>query len=128
MARKATAANADLPPIGGGANVDYSKALEILEMIDGQKAESREANGELSVLWKRIEDEIGLNKSAAKVFNDKIKKAPEDKRGDFLRTMFGLMKAEGIHHPFDLMDAADGKKDPKSNVTPMPGLSAQPQN
>lgn len=122
MARKATAEAAKKEAVG--SNVDYGKALEILGMIDSERSTAREAAGELSQLYKRLEEECGVHKGAAKTFNEKIKKAADDKRGDWLRTFFGLLKAAGISHPFDLVDAAEGK----SKVVPMPGLGGTAGN
>lgn len=122
MARKASAEAAAKP--APGSNVDYKKALEILEMADSEKTSLREAQGELSQIWKRLEEECGVHKGAAKLFNDKIKKAADDKRSDFLRTFFGLMKAAGISAPYDMVDMAEGKQ----NVVPLQGLGGTAGN
>lgn len=119
MARKATAENAAKPAVG--TNVDYNKALGLLDGLDGKKSDLREIQGEMSGAWKRVEEECGVNKTAAKVFLNNVMKAAEDRQSDFLRSFFGLLRAKGINHPFDLVDAAEGKK---SNVTPLPGLSS----
>lgn len=120
MARKATAENAEKP--APGSNVDYAKALKILEKIDSLKGDLRETQGELSGVWEGIEKDCGVNKAAAKVFLDKIHKPAEDRRNDFLRSLLGLLKASGIQLGADLVDAAQGK----ANVVPLPGLGGKP--
>lgn len=86
---------------------DFEKALRILSN-DVRPAEEKNAGsrGDLSAAWKAIEDDCHCNKPAAKAFY-KLQGMSEEKRDDYLRTLYGLMQAGGIGISRDLVDAME---------------------
>lgn len=117
MARIAIVENVGQPP--AGAVSDYRMALAIIDTINARRQDIREAQGELTNLYRRVVHECGVNKAAAKVFNDKVLRASEEKRADFLRSFFGLMRAHGIAEPHDMIDSAvSGVRAPLPGVCP----------
>lgn len=92
---------------------DFAKALRILSN-DVRPAEEKNAGsrGDLSAAWKAIEDDCHCNKSATKTFY-KLQGMSDEKRDDYLRTLYGLMKAGGIGVSRDLVDQMSGGDAPE---------------
>lgn len=83
---------------------DFEKAIRILQN-DVRPAEEKNATsrGDLSAAWKAIEDDCHCNKAAAKTYY-KLAGMSDEKRGDFLRTLYGMMKAANMGISADLVD------------------------
>lgn len=94
----------DTPPAVVVQKPDFEKALRII-VGDIKPAEEKNASarGDLSSAWKTIEDECHCNRQAAKAFA-KLRGMSEEKRDDYLRTLYGLMTAAGIGISPDLVD------------------------
>lgn len=88
---------------------DYEKALRIMRAdIKPAEEQNAESRGHLSAAWKAIEEEANVNKAAAKIFRKQVLEASVDKRDDFLRSLYGLMRAASIGISRDLVDLAEG--------------------
>jgi hypothetical protein len=88
---------------------DFDLAASILrEAITGLREESRSVAGDLSAAWKRIEDDCGVHKGAAKVIHNLLNKSPES-RADFLRTFDGLRDHMELDAADDLVDLAESE-------------------
>ncbi len=94
------------------AKPDFDKALRIMrgdikpaqENMDGER-------GNLSGYWKAVADDCHVNKAAAKVFYSKIMGQSVENRDDFLRGLYGLMRAANIGISRDLVDQAQGTEE-----------------
>jgi hypothetical protein len=91
--------------------IDAERVIRILEH-DIHPAQERDASarGDLAAAWKAIEDECACNKGAAKLYF-KLSGWSDEKRDDFLRSLWALMKAGNMGISSDLVDkmeAADG--------------------
>ena len=80
--------------------------------------------GDLSAAWKMIEDSCHLNKKAAKLLL-KLSQETEETRDDFLRTLYGGMKAMGIGISQDLVDKMNDADAPTMPVVPGGGLGTE---
>lgn len=89
---------------GEAAKPDFAKALRIIAGdIKPAEEKNASARGDLSAAWKTIEDECHCNRQAAKAFA-KLRGMSEEKRDDYLRTLYGLMQEGGIGISEDLVD------------------------
>jgi hypothetical protein len=90
---------------------DFTRAIKIMKNdIAPQLEDSAGIRGDLSAAWKTIEDDCHVNRKAAKDFN-KLNGMSEENRDDYLRSLYGLMKAGNIGISQDLVDRMDGKGD-----------------
>jgi len=88
---------------------DFEWAIRVMKSdIKPAEESNAETRGDLSAAWKIVEDECHVHKGAAKVFRKQCLEASEDKKDDFLRSLYGLMKAAGIGISRDLVDQAEG--------------------
>jgi hypothetical protein len=87
---------------------DFDRAMRIITN-DIRTAEEKNASsrGDLSAAWKAIEDECHVNKKAAKLFA-KLRGMSDESRDDFLRSLYGLMKAGNVGISRDLVDEMEG--------------------
>lgn len=86
---------------------DFEGAAKLLrESIGGLRDEGRSIQGDLSAAWKRIENETGVHKAAAKAIMALVGKS-EDYVSDFLRTFDGLRGAFNLGVATDLVDLAE---------------------
>jgi len=87
---------------------DFKRAISIMATeIKKSDEESAQVRGDLSASWKRIEEDCRCVKAAAKVFF-KLRGMSIESRDDYLRTLYGLMEADGIGISRDLVDQAEG--------------------
>lgn len=102
--------------------IDAERVIRILENdVHPQTERDAKARGELANAWKTIEDECGCVKGAAKLYF-KLSGYSDEKRDDFLRSLWALMKAGGMGISSDLVDhmQADGDV-PKMPIVPPTG-------
>lgn len=86
---------------------DFEGAAKLLrETIGGLRDEGRSIQGDLSAAWKRIENETGVHKAAAKAVMALVGNS-EDYANDFLRTFDGLREAFNLGSEGDLVDLAE---------------------
>ncbi len=84
--------------------IDAERVIRILENdVHPQMERDQSARGELANAWKTIEDECGCNKGAAKLYF-KMTGWSDEKRDDFLRSLWALMKAGNMGVSADLVD------------------------
>jgi hypothetical protein len=104
---------------------DFSKMKRIF-MHDIKPAEEKnaKARGDLSAAWKAIEDDCHCNKRGAKLLH-KLYNESEETRDDFLRTLYGGMKALGIGISRDLVDQMSDQDAPTMPVVDSRGLGAE---
>lgn len=90
---------------------DFEKALRIIKN-DVRPAEENNAEerGKLSGAWKAVEKDCRVNKAAAKLVN-KLDQMSEENRDDFLRSLYGMMRAADIRISRDLVDQAHGTEE-----------------
>lgn len=83
---------------------DFDRAIGIITN-DIVPAEEKNATsrGDLSAAWKVIEDDCHVNKQAAKQYKT-LAKMSDEKRDDYLRSLYGLMEAGGVGISADLVD------------------------
>lgn len=89
-----------------------------LKPANEQNAKSR---GDLSAAWGAIEKDCHCNKRAAKLLF-KLNGESEETRDDFLRTLYGGMKALGIGISADLVDKMSGDDAPTMPVVDSQGM------
>lgn len=83
---------------------DFERAIRImLNDIKPAEEKNQSSRGDLGAAWKKIEEECHCNRAAAKLFA-KLRAMSEEKKDDFLRTLYGLMKAGGVALNRDLVD------------------------
>jgi len=83
---------------------DFERAISVLEHdIHPEQEKNAKARGELSAAWKVIEDECRVNKKAAKLYFQ-MTGMSDEKRDDFLRSLYGLMKTGNMGISADLVD------------------------
>lgn len=91
---------------------DFERAIRVIQNdIEPQDEKNAKARGEMSAAWKVVEDECHVNKSAAKDFR-KIRNMSDELQDDYLRSLFGLMKADGVGIRRDLVDAMNDEDAP----------------
>lgn len=92
-----------------------------LKPANEQNAKSR---GELSVAWGEIEKTAHINKRAAKLLF-RLRGESEEMRDDFLRSLYGGMKALGIAISKDLVDRMTDSDAPEMPTETGKGLGAE---
>lgn len=101
MARKAKIESDEVIEI---VKPDFERAIKVLTHdVHPQSERNASARGELSAAWKIIEDECHVNKGAAKLYF-KMTGMSDEKKDDFLRSLYGMMKTGGIGISADLVD------------------------
>jgi hypothetical protein len=104
---------------------DFAKMKRIfLNDIKPSEEKNAKARGDLSAAWKAIEDECHCNKRAAKLLH-RLHTESEETRDDFLRTLYGGMKALGIGISQDLVDKMNDEDAPGMPVVDGKGLGAE---
>lgn len=100
---------------------DFAKMKRIFDR-DIKPSEERNAKsrGELSQAWSVIEKDCHCNKAGAKLLH-KLHGMSEETRDDFLRTLYGGMKALGIGISQDLVDKMSDEDAPTMPVVPPTG-------
>jgi len=89
----------------GPAEPDFSGAAELIrKSINPDKEELSKIQGDLSADWKRVQDQYHVNKKGAKDAAKMLTMSTET-RDDYLRSLYGMMKAFGIGISADLVDA-----------------------
>jgi len=101
---------------------DFAKMKRIF-FNDIQPSVERNAKsrGDLSAAWKAVEDDCHCNKRAAKLLF-KLSNESEETRDDFLRTLYGGMKALGIGISQDLVDKMNDEDAPTMPIVEGGGL------
>lgn len=96
---------------------DFAKAIRIISKdIDPADEKNAKARGDLSASWKAIEDDCYCNKAAAKTFR-RIRNMSDEVRDDYLRTLYGLMKADNLGISSDLVDQMEDGDAPDMPVS-----------
>lgn len=100
---------------------DFAKMKRIF-LTDLKPAEEKNAKsrGDLSAAWGAIEKDCHCNKRAAKLLFH-LNNESEETRDDFLRTLYGGMKALGIGISQDLVDKMSGEDAPEMPVVDSSG-------
>jgi hypothetical protein len=113
---------------GDAKKPDFTRAIEVMRgdiapaIEDGAKT-----RGDLSAAWKVIEKDCHCNKAAAKSVNAMLGMTTE-KRDDYLRSLYGLMKEAGIGISPDMVDAMGDGEAPKMPVAEKKPLSLHTVN
>jgi hypothetical protein len=119
--RRTTMARGEGEKVKEVAAPDFAKMKRIfltdLKPANEQNAKSR---GDLSAAWGAIEKDCHCNKRAAKLLF-KLNGESEETRDDFLRTLYGGMKALGIGISADLVDKMSGDDAPTMPVVDKSG-------
>lgn len=101
---------------------DFAKMKRIfLNDLKPADEKSAKARGDLSAAWGSIEKGCGCNKRAAKLLF-KLNGESEETRDDFLRTLYGGMKALGIGISQDLVDKMRDEDAPTMPTVDSKGL------
>lgn len=83
---------------------DYERAIKVLTNdVHPQQERNAKSRGELSAAWKVIEDDCHVNKGAAKLYF-KLTGMSDEKKDDYLRSLYGMMKTGGLGISADLVD------------------------
>jgi hypothetical protein len=91
---------------------DFAKMKKIFDHdLKPADEHSAKAKGDLSAAWGAIEKDAHCNKRAAKLLF-RLRSESEETRDDFLRTLYGGMKALGIGISQDLVDKMRGEDAP----------------
>lgn len=91
---------------------DFQKMKRIfLHDLKPADEKSAKLRGDFSAAWSAIEKDCHCNKRAAKLLF-RLNTESEETRDDFLRTLFGGMKALGIGISQDLVDKMNGEDAP----------------
>lgn len=100
---------------------DFAKMKRIfLTDLKPADEKSAKARGDLSAAWGVIEKDCHCNKRAAKLLF-KLNGESEETRDDFLRTLYGGMKALGIGISQDLVDKMNDEDAPEMPVVDQSG-------
>jgi hypothetical protein len=78
------------------------------------------ARGDMAAAWKIIQDECHCHKGAAKALN-KLLGMSDEARDDYLRTLYGGMKALNIGISQDLVDQMEDSDAPTMPIVPPTG-------
>ncbi|WP_028970136.1 hypothetical protein [Sphingomonas sp. URHD0057] len=104
---------------------DFAKMKRIfLNDLKPADEKSAKIRGDLSAAWAMIEKDCHLNKRAAKLLF-KLNGESEETRDDFLRTLYGGMKALGIGISQDLVDKMSGDDAPAMPTVDKHGLGQE---
>lgn len=104
---------------------DFAKMKRIMLHDIGPASEKNaKTRGDLSAAWKAIEDDCHVNKRAAKLLN-KLLGESEETRDDFLRSLYGGMKALDIGISQDLVDRMDDDDAPTMPTVARRGLGTE---
>lgn len=99
----------------GPAEPDFAGAAALITAeIRPDKEDLSKIQGDLSASWKRVEDQFHVNKKAAKDAAKMLGMSPET-RDDYLRSLYGMMRAFNVGISADLVDAMG-----EGNVPTMP--------
>lgn len=91
---------------------DFDRAIKILKTdLNPLTENSAKIRGDQAVAWKMIEKDCHCNKKAMKAVHTLIRMDPE-LRDDYLRTLYGGMKAAGIGISEDMVDRMEGNEAP----------------
>lgn len=118
----AEVASGATPITPGVQSADYQKAGELLlARHKGLKEKASSANGELGTLFKSIEDDLGVNKWAAKAAIQ-LKNMDEARAQDRIRALFGMLRVFDLMPQADLVDLAqkraEADRDPDLGLNP----------
>lgn len=104
---------------------DFAKMKRIfLNDLKPADEKSAKIRGDLSAAWAMIEKDCHLNKRAAKLLF-KLNGESEETRDDFLRTLYGGMKALGIGISQDLVDKMNDEDAPTMPTVDSKGLGTE---
>ncbi|ARR53471.1 hypothetical protein HY78_08565 [Rhizorhabdus wittichii DC-6] len=107
---------------------DFKRAIRVMRNdIEPELESNAESRGNLSAAWKVVEKECHVNKAAAKDFN-KLRTMSEEKRDDYLRSLYGLMKEGGVGISRDLVDQMDDDDAPTMPVADREGFDLHTVN
>lgn len=110
MARKAKHENEEQQVVAL-LKPDFERAIRVMSNdVHPQQERNAKSRGELSAAWKVIEDDCHCNKAAAKLYF-RLTGMSDEKRDDFLRSLYGLMTTGHMAISPDLVDRmrADGE-------------------
>jgi hypothetical protein len=83
---------------------DFERAIRVMTNdVHPQQEHNAKSRGELSAAWKVIENDCRVNKGAAKAYF-KLTGMSDEKRDDYLRSLYGLMKTGNMGISADLVD------------------------
>lgn len=100
----------------GPAEPDFAGAAEVIRKeISPDKEDMSKIQGDLSASWKRVEDQFHVNKKAAKSAAQMLTMSQET-RDDYLRSLYGMMRAFNISVSADLVDAMQDGETPTMPV------------
>jgi len=104
---------------------DFARMAKIFahDIKPAEEAGSK-SKGDLSAAWKAVQDECHCNKRAAKLLF-RLSGESEETRDDFLRTLYGGMKALGIGISRDLVDQMSDQDAPTMPVSEAKGLGLE---
>jgi len=104
---------------------DFQKMKRIfLHDLKPADEKSAKVRGDLSAAWASIEKDCHCNKRAAKLLF-KLHTESEETRDDFLRTLYGGMKALAIGISQDLVDKMNGEDAPEMPTVASKGLGTE---
>lgn len=113
MARKAVNEDEEVQEI---STPDFEKAIRILTNdVHPAMDKNSTSRGDLSAAWKAVEDDCHVNKGAAKLYY-KLTGWSEEKKDDFLRSLYGMMKTGGLGLSADLVDRMEDGEAPEMPV------------
>jgi hypothetical protein len=116
--------NKTVPDSGSPMAPDFDLMKRIfLNDLKPADEKSAKARGDLSAAWKAIEDDAHVNKRAAKLLF-RLRNESEEARDDFLRSLYGGMKALGIGISQDLVDKMNDADAPTMPTVAGKGLGA----
>ena len=104
-------------PINGEVPApDFERAIKVLKAdLNPLTEEAAKTRGEQAAAWKIIEKDCHCNKKAMKQLHGLMRMDPE-LRDDYLRTLYGGMKAAGIGISQDMVDRMEGTVPPSMPV------------
>lgn len=104
---------------------DFAKMKRIfLNDIKPADEKNAKTRGDLSAAWKAVEDDCHVNKRAAKLLF-RLHNESEEARDEFLRSLYGGMKALGIGISQDLVDKMNDEDAPAMPTVESKGLGAE---
>lgn len=104
---------------------DFAKMKRIfLHDIAPAEEKTAKERGDLSAAWKAIENDCHVNRRAAKLLH-RLHGESEELRDDFLRSLYGGMRALGIAISQDLVDQMGDEEAPTMPATAARGMGAE---